>query len=347
MLNMPNSTEQQADQSQKPPKRQSSLPDTNSSAGAPQHRNDHTCPSDDGVATELRAEVPRTKHAGASSGGSSFGTMIARALGLSHGSGQGSSANPASLLRSVEDLKMHNASLQQELEDLHSKIAQLGHDNGRLQQRLHQAAQQIADSHHQYNEAMEGLKAELKQSNARAATLQRKVADDEERLSRVYTAAVSTFARDVSRDLPDDIVKGGLSTFFHGDFFSWCADMCVPQIAQHDSTLQHLRSIDIINGAKAYLEAPKCLHFDMNISDGSSPLVLLQAALAKALCGAFLTSPFFLARQREALEVFEQELARGAEVVSSFLMLYSMLTVDFCRRSDGLCGLENPDCSLP
>lgn len=140
-------------------------------------------------------------------------------------------------------------------------------------------------------------------------SLRKRVAEYEKNLGKAYTAAVSTLAQDVSRDLPDDIVKNDISRFFQGDFLSWCADMCAVQITQQEYAAERLRSIGIINDSQAHRHAPRYLQFDMNMSDGSSPLVLLQAVLATELCETFLTNPYFLVEEQQGLKEFETKLS--------------------------------------
>lgn len=330
-----NPTQNGPEQSHIPPKRSSTISDGKSSTRASRHRSDRTTgPINHKTSTSFKADSPRRRQAGAASAGGGVLAAFGRALGLSQDSEQGNSADESVLLKRVEDLKKDNASMQRSLENHEKKVVELDHGNGRLQQKLHQATQGIEHNHRQYEKAIASFRTELKQSNARVATLQRKVAEDGEKLSKAYTAAVSTFALDVSRDLPDDIVKSSISTFFQGDFFSWCADVCIPEVAQQESAAQHLRSIGIINGGEEYLKTPKHLQFDMALSDGSSPLVLLQATLAKTLCDAFLTSPFFLAgQQQEALEAFEKALSRGGEGKHQFLYITESIA-DVCTLQE-------------
>lgn len=159
---------------------------------------------------------------------------------------------------------------------------------------------------------MAHVQAKLKRSNDDVASLQKRVAEDEAKLSKVCASAVSTLAHSVSRDVPDDVVKSDISKFFQGDFFSWCADTCATGVAQQESVASFLRSIGIINSTQDYENAPRDLQFDMNLSDGSSPSVLLQAVLSAVLCETFLTNPFFLAEETaDVLKEFETALSIG------------------------------------
>ncbi|KAL6849649.1 hypothetical protein ACO1O0_009192 [Amphichorda felina] len=152
---------------------------------------------------------------------------------------------------------------------------------------------------HHFRQAVAHVQAKLKRSNDDVASLQKRVGEDEAKLSK-----------DVSRDVPDDVVKSDISKFFQGDFFSWCADTCATGVAQQESVASFLRSIGIINSTQDYENAPRDLQFDMNLSDGSSPLVLLQAVLSAVLCETFLTNPFFLAEETaDGLKEFETALS--------------------------------------
>ena len=158
---------------------------------------------------------------------------------------------------------------------------------------------------------MEKMEGELRQRNHEVAALKARVAEDEEKLRKAYGFAVSTLARDVSRDVPDDVVKSDIGKFFQEDFFSWCADMCATRVENQESAAEHLQRIGIINDCPTYRDAPEHLKFDMDIPDGSSSLVLLQAALATALCDAFLTNPYFLSEGQDVLTEFETDLSSG------------------------------------
>lgn len=253
----------------------------------------------------------------ASSEGGGLMSGVARVFGIGQGSSSVYTNDPATLQKKVRKLERSNARMEQELRDQVREIAMLEREKANVQSRLQRARQDIKNNDDQAREAMMGLKAALDQSNARTSALQQQAAEDEEKLGKAYSAVVSNFAQDVSRDLPDDIVKNEISAFFQGDFFSWCADMCTPRIDNQQSAAEHLRAIGILNSDQEYLHSPPYLQFDMDLSDGSSPLVLLQAALARVLCDNFLVSPFFLAKQHQALKEFGEELSKGENFQAS------------------------------
>jgi hypothetical protein len=106
---------------------------------------------------------------------------------------------------------------------------------------------------------------------------------------------VSCMANDVSTEYPDDMVRSELRSFFEGDFFSWCADMCTIRIAEPEAVAERLRVQNILNGSPSYVNAPTHLQFDINAPDGEASLPALKAALSAELCYRYLADPFFLA----------------------------------------------------
>jgi hypothetical protein len=94
------------------------------------------------------------------------------------------------------------------------------------------------------------------------------------------------------------------ANFSRAAFFHGVADMHATHVAQHESALKVLRRLSIINNGSHYLHAEAYLHFDVNMSNDSIPLVLLQAVLVLAtnFCQSFLSSPYFLAPEESGLE---------------------------------------------
>ncbi|KAM3442381.1 hypothetical protein NHJ13734_002398 [Beauveria thailandica] len=139
--------------------------------------------------------------------------------------------------------------------------------------------------------------------------LETKCAEQTAQLSKVYSNAVSNWAQDVSRDMPDDVVRSTISSFFQGDFFSWCADMCAPEIDWSKGQEKILDCCNIVNQQHHYRSGPAHLLFDHAAPDGCSSLVLLQAALAKSLVDAFLRNPYFLLNDGTILQKIESTFA--------------------------------------
>ncbi|UKZ81450.1 hypothetical protein TrVFT333_009222 [Trichoderma virens FT-333] len=70
--------------------------------------------------------------------------------------------------------------------------------------------------------------------------------------------------------------------------------MSSPKILEPDKTKERLKSKGIINNSKDYLNQPVDLQFPMDLPDGRSCLLLLQAALSETLCQIFLEDAYFL-----------------------------------------------------
>lgn len=223
------------------------------------------------------------------------------------------------LLKKLSKMETDNKRMRQDLKEKHEVIAALKHDYNEHHQitiqnannQIEAIGEELRNKEVMLDETTRAAQAQLNQANSDVARLKKIVADNEVKLSKAYTAAVSSLARDVSREFPDDAVRGEISKFFQGDFISWCADMCAARISGQEKAVEYLHSVGITNSSQSYLEGPRHLQFDMNMPDESSPFVLLQAALAKVLCETFLTNPYFLAEEQQGLKGFEEKLSRG------------------------------------
>ncbi|OAQ95921.1 hypothetical protein LLEC1_04562 [Akanthomyces lecanii] len=154
------------------------------------------------------------------------------------------------------------------------------------------------------------LESDLENESEAAKSLRLQVAKTESQLNKAYSDAVSAWKEDVSRDMPDDIIRSTISSFFKGDFFSWCADMSAPEIRPSNTNKVALREHDVMNRASWYRSEPAYLKFDSSERNESASLVLLEAALSSELCHCFLTTPFFMIRGRHGLKVVEETLAK-------------------------------------
>lgn len=158
-------------------------------------------------------------------------------------------------------------------------------------------------------DTMEKYKINLQTSTKCNESLEEKVSELEAQLSKAYSRAMSTWAQDVSRDVPDDVIRGKVGSFFEGDFFSWCADMCATEVDWEKGYKAVLYQSNLVNQGSRYLSAPAYLQFDYSATDGTSTLVLLQAALADALVRTFLSSPYFLVGDGVVLQRIESHFA--------------------------------------
>ncbi|UKZ77582.1 hypothetical protein TrVFT333_005306 [Trichoderma virens FT-333] len=141
------------------------------------------------------------------------------------------------------------------------------------------------------------LREDLSKANTKMAALGKAVTESEAIITQSHATAVSTLAGNVSRGITDDMIREELKKFFQNDFFSWCADLCTERIVDENAALHKLLEAGIINHSEKYLKGPMFLKFNMNSPDGSSPLVLLQGALASRLCYLYLNDAYFLAEE--------------------------------------------------
>ncbi|KAH0499220.1 hypothetical protein TgHK011_006425 [Trichoderma gracile] len=144
------------------------------------------------------------------------------------------------------------------------------------------------------------LRGDLSKAEDKVAALEKTVAENEAIIAKAHATAVTTLAGDVSRGLTDDMVREDLKKFFQTDFFSWCADLCVERIDYEALVAGEHKLLDagVLNSNHHYRNGPECLKFNVNMPDGRSPLVLLQAVLASRLCGLFLSDAYFLAEEQ-------------------------------------------------
>lgn len=204
----------------------------------------------------------------------------------------------------VNALKEQVDSLQKKLEGTKDKLGEAkDHITGQKEHHRREVSE--------LQEQVAKYESSLKSTTETVNSLEIKLEDKEAQLSKAYSAAVSTWAQDVSRDMPDDVIKSTLSSFFQGDFFSWCADMCASEIQWNINYKMALERNNLINRSIDYGSAPRHLLFDCSDTDGSSSLVLLQAALAKSLVCAFLTNPYFLLDDWTRSCQFEVMLAKS------------------------------------
>ncbi|KAK2594475.1 hypothetical protein QQS21_007822 [Conoideocrella luteorostrata] len=247
-------------------------------------------------------------------------------------------SSQADLLAKIEEMEKENKTMRRDLARADKTISEmksaLAYNQGTIEamklehvklneaknQQMQHICGEYKDAYHakesQFRHEITNSQAKLEREKSNVAALRKRITEDEAKLSKFYTSAVSKLAQDVSRDFPDDAVKKELSKFFYGDFLSWCADMCVKSVSQMETDVDHLRNLGIINGCQTYVQSPQHLQFDMDMPDGSSPVVLLQAALATELCHAFLTNPYFLAEEeKHSLRQFEEKLSNGPKAL--------------------------------
>ncbi|OAA45110.1 hypothetical protein BBO_03688 [Beauveria brongniartii RCEF 3172] len=224
----------------------------------------------------------------------------------------------------VESSSSEVRALQAELRERKEELMALRETNDKivrksesLREKLRRAVQYIDDLEYRQFEESSSLRDTIKNYKIKSESsakiienLETKCAKQTAQLSKVYSNAVSNWAQDVSRDMPDDVVRSTISSFFQGDFFSWCADMCAPEIdwsKDHDKILDYC---NLVNQQHHYRSGPAHLLFDHAAPDGCSSLVLLQAALAKSLVDTFLRNPYFHLDDGTILQNIESTFAK-------------------------------------
>ncbi|KAL6868612.1 hypothetical protein J3F83DRAFT_737734 [Trichoderma novae-zelandiae] len=212
--------------------------------------------------------------------------------------------------RSLESRRLHEEKAKQEAAALRDQLQRLQIKAKQDEHKLRQLA-----THAENMENMVcTLRDDLGKANIRVAALGRTVAENELIITQANATAVSRLASDVSRGFTDDMIREALKKFFQTDFFSWCADLCAERIEDEDAAAAHHKLLEagILNSNANHLNGPTYLRFNLDMPDGSSPLLLLQAALATRLCVLYLSDAYFLAEElpinhKGRLELFHLE----------------------------------------
>lgn len=171
--------------------------------------------------------------------------------GIANFFGMGESPSQADPTEQADDILIpagrrdkYNKRTRQHLDDGDSKMAALERNHAAQLRSLNKQTQErIEGMEHDYQikeDLMANARSELEWANNKIASLKKRVAEDEAKLSKVYAAAVLSLAQEVSREYPDDVVKSDIKKFFQGDFFSWCADLCVSNISDPEETAEGL-----------------------------------------------------------------------------------------------------------
>ncbi|CAG9983344.1 unnamed protein product [Clonostachys byssicola] len=196
------------------------------------------------------------------------------------------------------DLEKSIAKLEDELR---SKDKQLDEVKARLQKQGKMHQHQTQELNENWTKQCQTVwqershfEAQLKTTMAQLEVAKKEIQQQEAVVTDIRTKQISDLASDVSNELPDDKVREALRVFFQGDFFSWCSDLCAPELKDPDQVAIHLHSMNILNTTKTYLQSPEFLKLDLRLGDGEASLPLLQAALSSFLCREFLKSPYFL-----------------------------------------------------
>ncbi|KAK4073119.1 uncharacterized protein Triagg1_5399 [Trichoderma aggressivum f. europaeum] len=154
---------------------------------------------------------------------------------------------------------------------------------------------------------VEAISSQLQDETSKVAQLQKHIEKNKTVVTKAHETHVSSLSKTVPRPLTDDMIKHELKCFYENDFLSWCADLGSMEVPEPEKAKQKLQSMGIINNSKSYMEEPANLQFPMDLPDGRSPMVLLQAVLSLTLCDAFLTDAYFLADGMETSKVLGQD----------------------------------------
>ncbi|PMB68131.1 hypothetical protein BM221_006308 [Beauveria bassiana] len=209
------------------------------------------------------------------------------------------------LSKKEEELK----ALREANDEIERKLKSCRENDHRTQQCIESLKERQLEESSSLRDEIKGYQINIKSSTKIIEKLEAKCAEQTVQLSKAYSNAVSSWAQDVSRDMPDDVVRSTISSFFQGDFFSWCADMCAPEIDWSKDHEKILNVCNLVNQAHHYRSGPAHLLFAHAAPDGYSSLVLLQAALAKSLVDTFLRNAYFLVDNGTVLQNIESTFA--------------------------------------
>ncbi|PKK46824.1 hypothetical protein CI102_8808, partial [Trichoderma harzianum] len=149
--------------------------------------------------------------------------------------------------------------------------------------------------------------SQLKNEKAKVAELQKYIEKNETVVTRAHETHVSSLFKSVSRPFTDDMIKYELKCFYENYLLPWCGDLASMEVDEPEKVKEKLQSMGIINNCKSYMTEPANLQFSMDLPDGKSPMVLLQAVLSETLCDTFLRDAYFLADGMETSKVQGQD----------------------------------------
>ncbi|PTB51936.1 hypothetical protein M431DRAFT_92583 [Trichoderma harzianum CBS 226.95] len=154
---------------------------------------------------------------------------------------------------------------------------------------------------------VKAISSQLKNEKAKVAELQKYIEKNETVVTRAHETHVSSLFKSVSRPFTDDMIKYELKCFYENYLLPWCGDLASMEVDEPEKVKEKLQSMGIINNCKSYMTEPANLQFSMDLPDGKSPMVLLQAVLSETLCDTFLRDAYFLADGMETSKVQGQD----------------------------------------
>lgn len=192
-----------------------------------------------------------------------------------------------------------------QLEDKISKVEAIPSQLQIIKSKMRAISSQLQDE----KSKVEKISSQLQNEKAKVAELQKYIEKNEKVVTKAHETHVSSLSKSVSRPFTDDVIKDELKRFYENDFLSWCGDLASMEVDEPEKVKEKLQSMGIINNCKSYLNEPANLQFSMDLPDGKSPMVLLQAVLSQTLCDTFLRDAYFLVDGMETSEVPGQDHA--------------------------------------
>ncbi|KAH0524354.1 hypothetical protein TsFJ059_006879 [Trichoderma semiorbis] len=156
---------------------------------------------------------------------------------------------------------------------------------------------------------VEEISSQLQDEKAKVAELQKHIEKNEKIVTKAHETHVSSLSKSVSRPFTDDMIKDELKCFYENYLLPWCGDLSSMEVDEPEKAKERLQSMGIINNCKSYMNEPANLQFSMDLPDGKSPMVLLQAVFSQTLCNTFLRDAYFLADGMEISKVPGQDHA--------------------------------------
>ncbi|KAK7420916.1 hypothetical protein QQX98_002480 [Neonectria punicea] len=140
----------------------------------------------------------------------------------------------------------------------------------------------VKDSHRQLEDDLLGERIRVRQ-------LEDDIREQEHVITKAHTNAIGLLSRDVSNDLPDDRIRREFQAFFDQDALGWCMDHRRTEQIDEPHASELLVKEGILADSSTVPD-----HLKISMQGDAASAVLLQAALARALCEYFLADPFFL-----------------------------------------------------
>ncbi|KAL6787549.1 hypothetical protein J3E68DRAFT_445404 [Trichoderma sp. SZMC 28012] len=153
---------------------------------------------------------------------------------------------------------------------------------------------------------VEEISSQLQDEKAKVVELQRHIEKNEKVVTKAHETHVSSLSKSVSRPFTDDIIKDELKCFYENYLLPWCGDLASMKVDEPEKVKEKLKLMGIINNCKSYMNELVNLQFSMDLPDGRSPMVLLQAVLSQTLCDTFLRDAYFLAEGMETSNALGQ-----------------------------------------